>query len=64
MKKYRKLWRKNFLCGLLGWHRPIDKITIIGINLSSTCRYCGKPIVRDSQGNWFEMNWKEGEADD
>lgn len=61
-KLYRKLYRKKFLCGVLGWHSPTKQITFYGINIMSICRYCGKPIALDSQGNWFEL-WNRGEND-
>ena len=38
----------------LGWHSPgANARRAAGINTRSTCRYCGKSILRDSQGNWF-----------
>lgn len=24
-----------------------------GVNIHAKCKYCGKDIIRDSQGNWF-----------
>lgn len=48
MSKFRK-----FLCNVMGWHKPSDNITSDGVNFISTCRYCGKRILQDSQGNWF-----------
>lgn len=48
MSKLRK-----FLCDVLGWHKPSDCIDIHGVIITSKCKYCGKPIIRDSQGNWF-----------
>lgn len=44
---------KKFLCNFLGWHEPTTKIIFDGFNLTSTCKYCGKQIMQDSQGNWF-----------
>jgi hypothetical protein len=43
----------NLRCNMLGRHKPGDIITIKGINIESTCKYCGKKIMLDSQGNWF-----------
>ncbi len=37
----------------LYWHAPDDSMTLAGINLKSVCKYCGKEIMQDSQGNWF-----------
>jgi len=38
----------------LGWHSPGGNARVAaGINTRSTCRYCDKNIMRDSQGNWF-----------
>lgn len=38
---------KCFYHDILGWHRP-DKHSKRDI-----CKYCGKDIMQDSQGNWF-----------
>lgn len=40
---------------ILGWHQPDDKETFIswGGFLHSKCKWCGKDIEEDSQGNWF-----------
>lgn len=48
-------WNKWFYDRLLGWHKPNDKATFNGCNLVSKCKYCGKTICQDSQGNWFEL---------
>ena len=43
---------KSIRCDILDWHRP----TIIsndGVNTRSICSRCGRPIMKDSQGNWF-----------
>lgn len=44
---------RKFLCNILGWHKPSDCIDIHGANVTSKCKYCGKYIILDSQGNWF-----------
>lgn len=44
---------KTFYHDVLGWHEPIDEYEFDGCNLHSVCKYCGKEIMRDSQGNWF-----------
>ena len=38
---------------LMGWHLPDNSRMFYGINLHSHCRFCGKEIMQDSQGNWF-----------
>ena len=48
----RKRIRK-FMCEVLGWHKPKDRMMFDGCNIHSVCRYCGKEIMQDSQGNWF-----------
>lgn len=48
-------WNKWLFHNLLGWHKPIKEKTFRGINIISKCRYCGKEIAQDSQGNWFEV---------
>ena len=42
----------------LRWHRPDDSYDFDGVNFISHCRICGKEIMQDSMGNWFES---EGE---
>lgn len=42
----------KFLCKYLKWHKP-KKMQVLGVNIHSECEYCGKQILRDSQGNWF-----------
>ena len=58
MKNWRKTKakiHKRVFCDFLGWHRPTDEIKVYGILITSICRYCGRPIMRDSQGNWFDF---------
>lgn len=50
MSKARKI-----LCNVLGWHKPNKKIALCGINSKSICKYCGRKIMLDSQGNWFDF---------
>ena len=46
---------KWFFHDILGWHEPDPEegIDIRGINIHAKCKYCGKDIIKDSQGNWF-----------
>lgn len=45
---------KRIFHDVLGWHEPIDnEIEFYGCGYSSHCKYCGKEILQDSQGNWF-----------
>ena len=46
---------KWFFHDILSWHEPDSRkgIEIRGINIHAKCKYCGKDIIRDSQGNWF-----------
>lgn len=43
----------KFFCKWFHWHSPDEEIEIAGINMKSKCKYCGKSIMLDSQGNWF-----------
>ena len=47
---------KKFFDSVLGWHKPSKEYKTDGISIQSTCRYCGKRIEQDSQGNWFEID--------
>ena len=45
---------KTFYHGMLGWHTPDDSEQYhVGCSQHARCKYCGKDIMRDSQGNWF-----------
>ena len=45
---------KRFYHDILGWHIPKDEdSTFNGCSLCNHCKYCGKHIMQDSQGNWF-----------
>lgn len=50
-----------FFDRILGWHKPNDKVGFDGVSLISTCKYCGKKIMQDGQGNWFEVEDAEQE---
>lgn len=47
---------RAFTHNVLGWHKPNDHITLVGINMVSYCRFCNARILQDSQGGWFEAN--------
>lgn len=48
---------KWFFHDILGWHEPDPRKGIemdpYCVNIHGTCKYCGKHITQDSQGNWF-----------
>jgi hypothetical protein len=44
---------KWFYHDRLDWHMPNGKYGFTGVSLTSHCKYCGKEIMQDSQGNWF-----------
>lgn len=46
-------WLKWFYHDLLNWHQPNNKQGFNGSSFTSECKYCGKHIMQDSQGNWF-----------
>lgn len=48
-------WNRWLFHNILGWHKPIKEKIFKGINIISKCKYCGKEIAQDSQGNWFEV---------
>lgn len=47
-------WFKKIYHDILHWHEPDQSIIYKGLNTHSKCKYCGKHIMQDSQGNWFE----------
>ncbi len=46
------LYRRVF-CEGMGWHRPNGLVGFDGCSNTSQCITCGKPVLQDSQGNWF-----------
>ena len=47
-------WFKFFYHDFLGWHTPDDSPhSFDGLSEHATCKYCGRDIMQDSQGNWF-----------
>lgn len=45
---------KKFYHDILGWCEPDGKgKTFDGCSIHARCRFCGKDIMQDSQGNWF-----------
>ena len=45
-----KFWYHDFL----GWHKPdVMGPWFDGCSFHAKCKYCGKEIIHDSQGNWF-----------
>ena len=54
---YKKFgWFKIIYHDTLDWHEPISKESRLykdNVNDYSICKYCGKHIIKDSQGNWF-----------
>lgn len=50
-------WLKFFYHDMLKWHKPAkgERQDFDGCNVHSVCKYCGKEIIQDSQGNWFEV---------
>ena len=46
-------WFKFFYHNIMGWHMPTEDRHSDGFSMHSTCKYCGKDIMQDSQGNWF-----------
>ena len=39
----------------MSWHFPDynKPQSFDGLSMGARCRFCGKPILMDSQGNWF-----------
>jgi len=41
-------------CKYMHWHRPKESTGgFDGCSFTAICRFCGKEILQDSQGNWF-----------
>lgn len=49
-------WFKPVYHDILGWHEPDETKSakwFDGASWHCMCKYCRKPIMQDSQGNWF-----------
>lgn len=49
-------WFKAVYHDILGWHEQDETKSVTwfdGASWHCTCKYCRKPIMQDSQGNWF-----------
>ena len=48
-------WFKFFFHNVMGWHKPKEdeEEGFDGCSFTSHCKYCGKEIMQDSQGNWY-----------
>jgi len=47
----------RWCCRELAWHdgsRSILKFD--GVNVHAECRFCGRPVMLDSHGNWFVVD--------
>ena len=46
---------KRFYHDFMEWHLPDENIPshYDGCSIHSKCKYCGKDITQDSQGNWY-----------
>lgn len=53
MELFKKI--REFKCNILDWHKPQKQIGFDGASFCSTCRYCNREILQDSQGNWFRL---------
>lgn len=43
-----------FYHNVMKWHLPDDKPQEFnGCNVHAHCKFCGKEIMQDSQGNWY-----------
>lgn len=46
---------KWFYHDIMNWHRPkeSEENSFDGCSEHNHCKFCGKEIMQDSQGNWF-----------
>ena len=51
-EKYLPKW----FCNNFGWHLFPQSTWMDGMNEHGKCPRCGKECMKDSQGNWFEVD--------
>ena len=49
----------RWFCDKLGWHLAPREVGFDGANVKGICPRCGKRVMQDSQGNWFEVERQE-----
>lgn len=54
---------RRVLCGILGRHKAPDVVWRDEVNTGGYCARCGVPVLGDSQGNWFENDWRQEPRD-
>jgi len=47
--------KESIICDFMGWHSATAEGSD-GCSFTSTCDRCGKRVLQDSQGNWFESS--------
>ena len=52
---FKKGWLKRLYHDAMAWHIPKESEENIfdGCSEHNHCKFCGKEIMQDSQGNWF-----------
>jgi len=46
----------HYSCDILGWHNGRAGIQRFdGCSIHAACSKCGKEVMQDSKGNWFEI---------
>lgn len=51
---FKRGYFKKFYHDVMGWHQPrSNAYEFDGLSFHGICKYCGKEIMQDSQGNWF-----------
>lgn len=46
-------FKLKWFCGFFGWHKAGVPIGFDGASNTARCQRCNKPLLQDSQGNWF-----------
>ena len=49
-------WFKKFYHNFMHWHQPSERQFFDGCSFHTKCKWCGKEIMQDSQGNWFALD--------
>jgi len=48
---------RHWCCRELGWHDGSRSILEFdGISIHGRCRFCGRQVMMDSNGNWFVID--------
>lgn len=47
--------KNTWFCDFWGWHKAPTQQGFDGASFNGKCPRCGRKVLQDSQGNWFDI---------